>query len=98
MPGFGNPNRGNPTAGENNPNEDRYRFFAGQDLEFYMQGVYEVASQNNVAIYTVDPRGLPAFEFDINEGVGTTDRSRVISDRRRTRCARWRSRPTAARS
>jgi len=72
VPGFGNPNRGNPTAGENNPNEDRYRFFAGQDLEFYMQGVYEVASQNNVAIYTVDPRGLPAFEFDINEGVGTT--------------------------
>jgi len=72
IPGFGNPNRGNSTAGENNPNEDRYRFFAGQDLEFYMQGVYEVASQNNVAIYTVDPRGLPAFEFDINEGVGTT--------------------------
>ena len=25
IPGFGNPNRGNPTAGENNPNEDRYR-------------------------------------------------------------------------
>jgi VWFA-related protein len=72
IPGFGNPNRGNASAGENNPNEDRYRFFAGQDLEFYMQGVYEVASQNNVAIYTVDPRGLPAFEFDINEGVGTT--------------------------
>ena len=72
IPGFGNPNRGNSSAGENNPNEDRYRFFAGQDLEFYMQGVYEVASQNNVAIYTVDPRGLPAFEFDINEGVGTT--------------------------
>jgi hypothetical protein len=70
MPGLGNPNRGNPNAGVNDPNEDRYRFFSGQDLEFFMQGVYEVAAQNNVAIYTVDPRGLPAFEFDINEGVG----------------------------
>jgi VWFA-related protein len=80
IPGSGNPNRGNPNAGLNDPNEDRYRFFSGQDLEFYMQGVYEVANQNNVAIYTVDPRGLPVFEFDINEGVnGTTDASYLRS-------------------
>ena len=84
IPGFGNPNRGNASAGENNPNEDRYRFFAGQDLEFYMQGVYEVASQNNVAIYTVDPRGLPAFEFDINEGVGTTVDSTYLREAQQT--------------
>ena len=71
LPGFGNPNRGNANAGANDPNEERYRFFSSQDLEFYLRGIYEVASQNNVAIYTVDPRGLPAFEFDINEGVGT---------------------------
>ena len=75
IPGFGNPNRGNANAGLNDPNEDRYKFFAGQDLEFWMQGVYEAASQNNVAIYAIDPRGLPVFEFDINEGVnGQTDR------------------------
>jgi hypothetical protein len=32
--------------------------------------VYDNANRNNVAIYAVDPRGLPGFEFDINEGVG----------------------------
>jgi VWFA-related protein len=75
VPGSGNPNQGNPTAGLNDPNEQRYAFFASQDLEFYMQGVWEAASQNNVAIYTVDPRGLAAFEFDVDQGVGIeTDR------------------------
>lgn len=75
MPGLGNPQRGNSAAGQNDPNEERYAFFAAQDLEFYMQGVYEVASQNNVAIYTVDPRGLTPFEFDIDKAVGQqTDR------------------------
>jgi VWFA-related protein len=76
VPIAGLPPQGSPNAGVNDPNETRYQFFAGQDLEFFMQGVYEVANQNNVAIYTVDPRGLPVFEFDINEGVGpTTDAS-----------------------
>jgi VWFA-related protein len=75
LPGFGNPNAGNSGAGQNDPNEERYAFFASQDLEFYMQGVYEVASQNNVAIYPVDPRGLPVFEFDIDQPVNPqTDR------------------------
>jgi len=75
LPGLGNPQRGNSGAGQNDPNEERYAFFAGQDLEFYMQGVYEAASQNNVAIYAVDPRGLAPFEFDIDQAVGPqTDR------------------------
>jgi VWFA-related protein len=64
-----NPNVGNPNAG-NSPNEDRYAFFANQDLEFYLQGVYEVANQYNVAIYAVDPRGLAPFEYDIDAGLG----------------------------
>ena len=34
IPGFGNPNRGNAGAGQNDPNEERYAFFSGQDLEF----------------------------------------------------------------
>src|SRR5262249_24894118 len=29
-----------------------------------------MANKNNVAIYAVDPRGLPVFEFDINDGGG----------------------------
>ena len=80
LPGLGNPNRGNAGAGQNDAAEDRYGFFAGQDLEFYLQGVYEVASQNNVAIYAVDPRGLPVFEFDIDAAVGPqTDRQFLAS-------------------
>jgi len=80
LPGFGNPNRGNASAGQNNPAESTYAFFAGQDLEFFMQGVYEVASQYNVAIYPVDPRGLPVFEFDIDQAVGPdTDRQFLAS-------------------
>jgi hypothetical protein len=59
-------------GGINSPTEQSYEFFQGQDLEFFMRGVYEVANQNNVAIYTVDPRGLPVFEFDIEDGVSPT--------------------------
>src|SRR5262245_7760652 len=69
LPGFRNPNAGNPNAG-NSPNEDRYQFFQQQDLEFFLQGVYEVANQYNVAIYAVDPRGLAPFEYDIDAGRG----------------------------
>ena len=80
LPGLGNPQRGNAGAGFNDPNEDRAAFFASQSLEFYMQGVYEVASRYNVAIYTVDPRGLGAFEFDIDQTVNVqTDRQYLRS-------------------
>ena len=69
-PGMGNPNRRNPMAGENNMNEDRARFFSNTDLLSDMRDVFSEANRANVAIYAVDPRGLAAFEFDINEGVG----------------------------
>jgi hypothetical protein len=79
VPIAGLPPTGN-SGGGNSQAEQSYQFFAGQDLEFFMQGVYEVASQNNVAIYTVDPRGLPVFEFDIDAGVNlTTDASYLRS-------------------
>jgi len=84
IPGFGNPNRGNSGAGQNDPNEERYAFFAGQDLEFFMQGVYEVASQYNVAIYPVDPRGLPVFEFDIDQAVGPDTDRQFLSNTQNT--------------
>jgi VWFA-related protein len=68
-PGSGNPNAYNPMAGLNDPNEDRYQFFSNVDLQSDMREVYDTANRNNVAIYSIDPRGLPGFEFDINEGV-----------------------------
>jgi VWFA-related protein len=70
MPGSGNPNRYNPLAGTNDINEDRASWRAGLDMESDLREVYDTANRNNVAIYAVDPRGLPVFEFDINEGVG----------------------------
>jgi VWFA-related protein len=69
-PGLGNPNRRNPMAGEGDMNEDRARFFTNTDLLSDMREVFNEANRANVAIYGVDPRGLAAFEFDINEGVG----------------------------
>jgi VWFA-related protein len=70
MPGLGNPNAFNPNAGVNDPNEDRASWLAGLDMDTDLREIYDTANRNNVALYTVDPRGLPGFEFDINENVG----------------------------
>src|SRR5262245_35458353 len=70
MPGLGNPDAFNPNAGENSLTEDRAQWAASLDMDSDLREVYDNANRNNVAIYTVDPRGLPGFEFDINERVG----------------------------
>src|SRR5438105_8418389 len=70
MPGLGNPAYGNAQAGVNDPTEDRANWLAGLDMDSDLRDVYDMANKNNVAIYAVDPRGLPVFEFDINEGGG----------------------------
>ncbi|HYM25995.1 MAG TPA: VWA domain-containing protein [Vicinamibacterales bacterium] len=69
LPGLGNPNALNPLAGLNDPNEDRAQWMADNDILTDLRNVWDTANRNNVSIYTVDPRGLPGFEFDINEGV-----------------------------
>jgi VWFA-related protein len=76
MPGYGNPNargRGG-TAGERTPdeqrNEERAEFFANTDLLTDLREVFKAANRSNVAIYALDPRGLAAFEYDIDQGVG----------------------------
>src|SRR5437660_1113945 len=69
-PGFGNPAYGNANAGVNDINEDRAAWTAGLDMDSDLREIYDTANRNNVAIYAVDPRGLPGFEFDINEGIG----------------------------
>ena len=66
-PGLGNPNRGNPTAGANDRNEQTAQFLANSDLQLQLRDVYDLANRNNVAIYAVDPRGLPASEFDLSQ-------------------------------
>src|SRR5262245_41605159 len=79
MPGLGNPNAFNPLAGENDRNEDRAQWAAGLDMDSDLREVYDNANRNNVAIYAVDPRGLPGFEFDINENVGIRTDSKYLT-------------------
>jgi hypothetical protein len=59
-----------PDAGLNDPREDTARFLAAVDLQEEMRDVYDAANRANTALYTLDPRGLATFEFDINDGVG----------------------------
>lgn len=76
--GLGNPDAFNPLAGLNDPNEDRAAWSASLDLESDLREVYDAANRNNVSIYAVDPRGLPGFEFDINENVNITTDSKYL--------------------
>jgi VWFA-related protein len=43
-------------------------FAATIDMEQLLRDVYDEANKNNVAIYTVDPRGLAVSEFDASDG------------------------------
>src|SRR5882672_1609391 len=79
QPGLGNPNQFNPNAGQNDINEDRATWLSGLDMDSDLREIYDTANRNNVAIYAVDPRGLPGFEFDINEGVGLQTDTKYLS-------------------
>jgi len=73
QPGMNNPNRGT-LAGERNvmeqTNEQRVMFNAQVDLLQDLKEVFTACNRANVAIYALDPRGLAAFEYDIDQGVG----------------------------
>jgi len=94
MPGLGNPTRSTPGVGDNNPNEERAQFFNNLDLISDLRSVYDAANRANTAIYALDPRGLAAFESTSTRawGCGPTG---TCSTRRWTRCASWRTKPTA---
>ncbi|HXW05082.1 MAG TPA: VWA domain-containing protein [Vicinamibacterales bacterium] len=75
IPGFGNPNRGRAGVEMRN---DRADFLTKTDMISDMSEIFKEANRNNTSIYAVDPRGLAAFEYDINQGVGLeTDRSHL---------------------
>jgi VWFA-related protein len=70
MPGIGNPRRGMPSGGvDTGPTSQE--FFRELDIHSEMREVYAAANRSNTSIYALDPRGLSAFEFDINEGVNS---------------------------
>jgi VWFA-related protein len=68
FPGMGNPNRRNPSA----QTDDRYNMAMMADMFTDMREVFSTANRQNTSIYAVDPRGLGAFEYNINEGIGLT--------------------------
>lgn len=82
--------RGRGGAGTDDTFEDRARFMSQADIQRDLRSVYDAANRANAAIYTLDPRGLAPFEFDINEGVNlqqdqaslreTTDTLRILAD------------------
>jgi len=63
-----------PLAGESTPDErnaeQRAQFFSYTDLLTDLREVFTAANRANCAIYALDPRGLAAFEYDIDQGVG----------------------------
>jgi VWFA-related protein len=67
MPGYRNPNRNNPNAPVATPGQ---QLMADADLITDMQQVFRDVNRQNTSIYSVDPRGLAVFEYDINAGVG----------------------------
>ena len=66
LPGFGNPNRRNPQAGDNSL-EQTSAFFADTDIMRELRYVFNAANRGNTAIYAVDPRGLAVSEFDLSQ-------------------------------
>jgi VWFA-related protein len=78
MPGIGNTSR--PGQDVTSPRQQSEQFFTSVGLLDRLKDVYEVCNRNNTSIYAVDPRGLAAFEYDVNAGVSlTTDRTNLTS-------------------
>ena len=82
LPGVGNPVGRRPT--NTNPTTEmaaqRADFMNQADLLSDMREVFNAANRQNTSIYAVDPRGLAAVEYGINEGVSqTTDRAHLNS-------------------
>jgi len=80
MPGVGNPVSRRPTqqTPATQTASDRADFINQTDLLNDMRDVFDTANKQNTSIYPVDPRGLAAVEYGINEGVNqTTDRTHL---------------------
>jgi VWFA-related protein len=80
MPGVGNPVSRRPTqqTPATQMASERADFINQTDLLNDMRDVFDTANKQNTSIYPVDPRGLAAVEYGINEGVNqTTDRNHL---------------------
>jgi VWFA-related protein len=65
IPGIGNSARGTSVQ-----NSDRAEWSATVDMVSDLSLIFTEMNRNNTSIYALDPRGLAAFEYDINQGGG----------------------------
>jgi VWFA-related protein len=80
-PGLNNPARNQPGTDFNkDPRQQSADFFNLADLNGRLKEVFDIANRNNTSIYAVDPRGLAAFEYDINQGVGLETDKKMLGD------------------
>jgi VWFA-related protein len=56
-------------------------WFSQSDVYSRMRDVFDAANRNNAAIYSLDPRGLAPFEYDINDG-GINQAPELMTDKR----------------
>lgn len=61
-----NPARLDPFAGDNSF-EESFAFFRSAEILSDLRYIFRTANRFNTSIYTVDPRGLAVFEFDVSE-------------------------------
>jgi VWFA-related protein len=85
---------GIPSGAGDTPREQTAAFFSQADVFSRLRDVFEAANRNNTAIYSLDPRGLAVFEFDLDDTLGpvpsfatdqrvlqmTTDTLRTLSE------------------
>ena len=68
--GIPDPRQRNPFVTGGDPREQGRQMTADLSLSISLERIFDAANRANTSIYALDPRGLTAFEFDINEGVG----------------------------
>jgi VWFA-related protein len=69
-----------PGGAPDAPNQSSREVFDTAALVNQMQQVFEAANGNDVAIYTVDPRGLAIFEYGVNEDVNMANDRRILTE------------------
>jgi hypothetical protein len=55
------------SAAGDTPREQTAAFFSQADVFSRLRDVFEAANRNNAAIYSLDPRGLAVFEYDLDD-------------------------------
>ncbi len=70
-----------PAGTPQGPFQDSRNFFDNSSLLLDLQTkIFKAATRNNVAIYTIDPRGLANFEYGVDEDVNAATDRRILQE------------------